>query len=238
MRKLILTMSLAMAFGVQAGTIYVQDTRLNKTVQVPAWEYLQTTPSPTIILGHGCDGPDTIKFFVNTVQSWGYNVVITDSFSGRSAFETCGKPWINRFQRKMDIEATAEWIMKQPWHKGKIGYMGFSHGGAGGTEYSNDPGSKLVSAVVAYYPWCKINNFSAKVPTQIHVGSKDDWTGEECNTTSMQGADVRVYPDVYHSFIYPKGYRTYLGHTLAYDEQADQLAKEASREFFKQYLKD
>jgi dienelactone hydrolase len=227
---------LSIVFNAHASTISVQDARLNKTVQITADEFLQPTPSPTIIIGHGCDGPASIKFFVSTVQSWGYNVVVPDSFGGRGVFETCGKTWVNRHQRRMDIEATSEWIMKQPWHKGKIGYMGFSHGGAGGTEYSNAPGTSLVSAVVAYYPWCTIPNYTAKIPTQIHVGSKDDWTGDDCS--KLQGADVKVYPGVYHSFIYPKSYRVYVGHALAYDEQADRLAKEASQLFFKQHLKD
>jgi dienelactone hydrolase len=227
--------------------VEVKDSRLGKIVEVPVETWTNWTPGPTIILAHTCAGiirpMDTD--WANTIKSWGYNVVIPDSFNPRGVKETCLLPrTVSMTQRNEDISSVAEWVWKQSWHKGLIGLIGFSNGGWLVLEASNRPLTNKIAAMVAYYPWCDVKfHGKPKIPVQIHIGKQDSWTpAEQCEPLGSV-VELNIYENAYHSFDRYAPRRVKPGHgeklhVLEYNPMATKLAAERTKDFFQHYLKD
>jgi dienelactone hydrolase len=226
--------------------IKVQDPVNNSTVYVTVQKVTKTEPGPTIILAHTCAGiihKMDVQGWAYTMSSWGYNVVVPDSFvprGYRSGICTNTKV-VSEVQRAEDINRVAEWVTKQPWHRGKIGLIGFSHGGKTVMEVVNRTDTKI-SAAVAYYPWCTPRDTSPKVPTQIHIGDLDDWTPSNRCERVKENYELYVYKGAYHSFDREAPSRVREGnngsqHKLVYDPVATSVSEGRTREFFKQNLK-
>jgi len=225
------------------------DTAIENTVKI-----VQSTssPKPTIILAHGCDGMTARQhyyFSAKEISQWGYNVVMVDSFTKRRTSNVCTDlTSVTPSERAGDIAKTAQWVRTQPWHTGKIGLIGYSHGGSTVLNVVGDKNNKDISAVVAYYPGCR-NFFVGQdyrygfVPLQIHVGDADTWTPPHlCNKLISGPTDpsyeLFVYKGATHSFDLNYGGRTMYGHYMTYDAGADKLAANRSREFFNKHLKE
>ena len=147
---------------------------------------------PTIILLHNCagvtGGPSGQTYrWVDRFSDWGYNVVVPDSFSSRGAGAgVCSNHTItNPKERGTDLLYVTEWVRSQPWSNGKVGAIGFSHGGIGilhiaNTAFTDEQmkGFKPLDALIAYYPSCSFEHSSGMPNTtlQIHIGDNDDWT--------------------------------------------------------------
>ena len=101
-------------------------------------------------------------------------------------------------------------------------------------------------AVAAFYPSCKavLHGFGLKSPVIVFAGGKDDWTPapwceEAKNRERAAGEefDLIIYPDAYHGFDQQRRMIKFLGHVMAYDEQATANSHK-KQEFFLRYLRD
>ena len=151
--------------------------------------------APTVIVMHGCGGiSNDHHFWGKSIQSWGFNSIVLDSFSDVANGDVCSKPSLSTpHQRAQQAYSLASWIEKQEWSEKKISTIGFSHGGwsiiniATKEIRSLFPGNKIVSAV-AFYPWCDnyiVGTHKRDIDLQIHIGDLDDWTPSIlCETTA------------------------------------------------------
>jgi dienelactone hydrolase len=205
----------------------------------------QSKPSPTVILAHPSDGLNWNRYVVfwgSLLKSWGCNVVLPDSFTTRGfrnkeVMYRAGL--VNYDQRAEDMVKVAEWINKQKWHSGKIGIIGFSHGGSAVVRTANV--TSLISVGVAYYPGCFTDDKTTnpKFPVQIHIGSDDAWTtSSRCVRLAEKNSiyDLYVYEGATHAFDIPASTRVAAGYTLSYDPIATKAAEDRTRLFLKKYL--
>lgn len=179
--------------------------------------------------------------WANQFRSWGYNAVLLDSFKPRGySTGVCKTNNVPPTVRSQDIETTAEWLKKQPWHTGNIAVVGFSHGGATVLNVSSNPNSN-VKAAIAFYPNCKAGfvgrNYSkAVMPTQIHLAQDDDWTPiAECQNT-FTNQTAYVYPNTGHAFDLDLPDRLIHGHSLKYNKESHSLSQARVKAFFETNL--
>ena len=212
-------------------------------VTIPLVTVKQSQPAPTIIVAHGCDGLSWnrhVKFWGGIVKSWGYNAVFPDSFRprGYSSNEVCKNPrLVNADMRARDMVEAADWIEQQPWHKGGIGILGFSHGGSTVIRTANI--TSRIAAGVAYYPGCVQTQNAPKFPVQIHIGTADDWTPSlRCVNLAKSNSNYELflYDGTTHAFDTIAPPRVVLGHQLTHDPNAASLAERRSKAFFDLYL--
>lgn len=216
-------------------------------------------PYPTVIVGHGCDGlkkNPALLDWARELNSWGYNAVFYDSFEskGVSGDIVCTRyvESVSPAYRAKEAEVAAKWIKEQPWHKGKIGYIGESHGGATAIRIAKEANTESnISAVAAYYPWCQVVALGSitlnkknslpyygqfmNIPTQLHLAEADDWTpSSECK--QIQNAEIFEYAGATHAFDLNYPDRKLFGHTLKYDRKATALSRERVKKFLSENL--
>jgi dienelactone hydrolase len=209
----------AKAFWDKSDDVERFEKRSNSNVKIPLTRKELSETGPTIILAHGCNGitqNQSIQDWASLIRKWGYNTVTFDSFSPRGHGYAGGichssnlmSKDITHIVRAADVDAIASWIIKQPWHRGKIGLIGWSHGGTTAIETAYQ-GLPRISACVAYYPqctWYMNKKNPPKIPLQVHIGDKDTvTTAASCmKVADNVGNDFRkglfVYADAYHSF--------------------------------------
>jgi dienelactone hydrolase len=215
-------------------------------------------PAPTIIVLHGCGGVDEHhKGWAELIQSWGYNAIILDSFTGVATQKVCDN-FKQEFTRP-NVRATsalhlAEHISNQEWSTKKLGAIGYSHGGwtvlwlSNKEHRSNFQNPKIVSAV-AYYPYCEsvLKYTKRDIDIEIHHGSIDDWTPLSLcldlakNWKLLLGKNLHVYQDAHHGFD-RKNYN-WSGNsasgfvTVKTNEEARQLSMKRTKEFFDRTLR-
>jgi len=170
-------------------------------------------PFPAIILLHDSGGlsrKDTE--YAKKLVTWGYVVIVPDSFSPRGFGKLQTDPdAVGAQQRVQDTIGTAEYLATLSYvKKGHIGVLGFSHGGwtiMKGVQENAFWGAYGIKAAVAYYPYCTApQDINVALPVRILIGEKDDWTPVRRCRDVIAGAkrasliDMTVYPDTYHSF--------------------------------------
>ena len=223
-------------------------------------------PSPTIVLAHGCDSEHLLSWYLEKakiINSWGYNVVLVDSYSMRGDENLCKFPRaleVSAHLRAADFQLVGKWVKTQPWHRGKIGAIGYSTGGAVTLALSQENARNNLfsnirqnqfSALVAYYPGCALlmntPPVDADTPIMVHIGNKDDWTpiaqcmGEDARSSKKEMVGkhyyVHIYENATHSFDTP-GVTTSKasGHFQEYNPQATSLANQRTKEFFEKFL--
>lgn len=211
-------------------------------------------PSPTVILAHGCDGAygKSIGDWAGRIRWFGYNWVLPDSFTSRLGTDNiCSQAYaVTAEERADDLEAMAQWISRQPWHRGGIGILGFSLGAGAALEVAYR-GSDLIKVTVAYYP---MGSFFARkpnpplLPVQIHIGEADDWTppGGVRELIARPGheqmrAAARFYPGAHHAFDsqWAGSVVATIGgpRTVRYHPSAAARSIEATRQFLAEALK-
>ena len=233
-----------------------------KNVNLIINAYPLKTPGPTVIYAHGCSGLDGAYLdWKNKLNDWGYNVVQPDSMKSRGVKRACNekeRESVSNKDRLEDVIEASKWVQQQSWHSGKIGVIGYSMGGLAALNLASDGGeyypytdkvdqdiyvTKYVSAVIAFYPACKMSHREAKVPSLILIGELDTWTPvRRCDQLAALGnknITLIKYPGAYHSFDTPgfnqvNGY----GHMIKYNPQAAADAEMRTREFFEKYLKN
>jgi dienelactone hydrolase len=180
-------------------------------------------PFPAVVVMHGCDGINAnTRAWAGRLVGWGYAALIVDSFRSRGLSNVCNRgAMLPASVRAGDAVAAKNYLRSLPnIAKGRIGLIGFSHGG-----WAALAASSSFSAVVAYYPWC-----SGRVPANalVLIGSADDWTpSQRCSG----GANLKVYSGATHAFDAARGDRAYLGHRMVYDASAATDAEDRTRRF-------
>jgi dienelactone hydrolase len=181
-------------------------------------------PFPAVVVMHGCDGINAnTRRWAERLVSWGYAALIVDSFRSRGLTNVCNHgAMLPASVRAGDAIEAKNYLRSLPnIAKGRIGLVGFSHGG-----WAALAASSSFSAVVAFYPWCTGN---VPANTLVLIGSADDWTpSQRC---SGGGANLKVYSGATHAFDAPRAERTYLGHHMAYDAAAANDAEDRTRRF-------
>src|SRR5215813_3907547 len=122
----------------------------------------------------------------------------------------------NAASRSARCTAAAQWLLQQPWvARDRISLMGWA-GGASALLWAVRPQSLSrdiapdFRSAIAFYPDCRISaglGWSARIPTLILIGAKDDVASPPACRQMIDGARGRsaltrfvVYPGAYHDF--------------------------------------
>lgn len=169
-------------------------------------------PFPAIVILHGCAGigPGEKEAWPKRLSSWGYVVLIVDSFSTRGIQDTCDRLF---FDRVFDAYGALEFLSKYSFVDPKrIAVMGFSAGGIATLQAVQFGAAEALmehkfKAAIAYYPLCSVASGYMAVPTLILIGELDDWTtAADCRKMMKQrsgkGSSVQliVYDGAHHAF--------------------------------------
>jgi dienelactone hydrolase len=174
--------------------------------------------APTVIWLHGCAGlvGNQKQSWVQDLNSWGYNTVVIDAFTARNISSVCKNTFtFPRLQFGYDAYYVAKWIKAQSWGSGKIAVMGHSFGAGAILEMVNQNtlkhefGDIVISAGVAYYPWCgSMGTQPGVVPVQLHLAGNDEITPpHNCANIAKNEwkelAIVEYYRNASHGFDIP-----------------------------------
>ena len=184
-------------------------------------------PFPTVIALHGCGGlsghsePVLPRYrdWAEQLVKDGNAVLLPDSFGSRGLGPQCRVPERHvraRRERVADIMAARQWLMQQAWSAhDRVSLMGWA-AGASALLWAVRPQLLSRSAepdfrsAIAFYPDCRISaglGWSARVPTLLLIGGKDDVSSPPACRQMIEGARGRsaltrivVYPGAYHDF--------------------------------------
>jgi dienelactone hydrolase len=184
-------------------------------------------PFPTVIALHGCDGlAGRSEPVLPRYRDWaeqllkdGKAVLLPDSFGSRGLGPQCRaseRKVRARRERVEDIAAARQWLTQQKWvAQDRVSLIGWAHG-ASAVLWAVRPQLTTRSAApdfrsaIAFYPDCRISaglGWSARVPTLLLIGAKDDVSSPSACRQMIDGARGRsaltrivVYPDAYHDF--------------------------------------
>lgn len=199
------------------------------------------SPSPTVIVAHGCDGPGLwTEDWRKRVVDWGYNAVVVDQFSKRGfPSGVCNRgAMVPPDERNQDIGELVDWIKTQSWHSGEVALIGMSHGGAVAIDAAINANTYgRLKATVALYPGCiniRYNYENPKIPVQVHLGKQDSWT--PCLSSNWSNYESYVYENAGHSFDIDRPKRQYAGYTIWYDKEATTLSQDRIKGFLAKHL--
>lgn len=203
---------------------------------------IMLSKAPTIFLGHGCSGivKSQTSDYVNDFTRAGYNVVVIDSLTPRGIKSACKNltPNFKPRDRMVEYFEVLETVSKEPWHSGKAGYVGFSHGGSLGLNLAGE--GRGFEVVVSYYPNCGksvVPNRKLKLNTLVHVGTADYWTPLK-NCEDIEGITQKiVHEGATHAFDIKNSRREFMGEILEYNESADRTARAATKGFLEKFLR-
>jgi dienelactone hydrolase len=255
--KLVALIGLLALAGCNSLKIPVTELHNKQIVQLPAEVHrTNAEKAPTVILLHGCGGPERnhLQGWIKALNGWGYNAVVINSIEPRGASQICNQTFrvVTYEQRSADAYDTAKWILQQGWSTDKIGAIGFSHGAAG-VLYSAEArfveqnfGKQIISAGVAYYPYCSSGQLWKRViPVQIHSGLRDNWTPASfCRDLAKTWqAEYYEYERATHGFdivgINAQSFPDTYGkrHSLIYDSEHTEQSRQRTKQFLDKYLK-
>jgi dienelactone hydrolase len=184
-------------------------------------------PFPTVIALHGCGGlagrsePVLPRYrdWAEQLLKAGHAVLLPDSYGSRELGPQCRVKEQHvsaRRERVEDIMASRQWLEQQPWvAHDRISLLGWANGASAllwavrPQLMARTPGPDFRSAV-AFYPDCRLSSglgWSARVPTLVLIGAKDDVSSPPACRQMVDGARGRsaltrivVYPGAYHDF--------------------------------------
>lgn len=184
-------------------------------------------PFPTVIALHGCGGlagrsePVLPRYrdWAEQLLKSGRAVLLPDSYGSRGLGPQCRaaeRKVRARRERVEDILAARQWLMQQSWvSRGRISLIGWAHGASAllwavRPQLSTRGAEPDFRSAVAFYPDCRISaglGWSARVPTLLLIGAKDDVSSPPACRQMIEGARGRsaltrivVYPGAYHDF--------------------------------------
>ena len=184
-------------------------------------------PFPVVIALHGCGGltgrsePIQARYrdWAEQLLKDGKAVLFPDSYGSRELGPQCHVKERHihaRRERVADIFAARHWLTEQPWvAHNRISPMGWGNG-ASAVLWAVRPqlSSRHVEpdfrSAIAFYPDCRLSSglgWSARVPTLVLIGAKDDVASPPACRQMIDGAQGRsaltrivVYPGAYHDF--------------------------------------
>jgi dienelactone hydrolase len=184
-------------------------------------------PFPTVIALHGCGGlggrsePVLPRYrdWAEQLLKSGHAVLLPDSYGSRELGPQCraGDRRVHaRRERVADIVASRQWLEQQPWAAhDRISLLGWANGASAllwavRPQLSSRGSEPDFRSAVAFYPDCRISaglGWSARVPTLLLIGGKDDISSPPACRQMIDGARGRsaltrimVYPGAYHDF--------------------------------------
>jgi len=184
-------------------------------------------PFPTVIALHGCGGlSGHAEPILPRYRDWaeqllkdGDAVLLPDSYGSRELGPQCrvGDRRIHaRRERVADIMAARQWLMQQSWAAhDRISLLGWANGASAllwavRPQLSSRGTEPDFRSAIAFYPDCRLSSglgWSARVPTLLLIGAKDDVSSPQACHQMIDGARGRsaltrivVYPDAYHDF--------------------------------------
>ena len=184
-------------------------------------------PFPVVIALHGCGGlsghsePVQPRYgeWAEQLLKAGNAVLLPDSYGSREVGPQCrvkeGRVLARR-ERLADIMAARQWLVEQPWvERSRISLLGWANGASAllwavRPQLSSHKIEPDFRSAVAFYPDCRISSglgWSARVPTLLLIGAKDDVSSPPACRQMIDGAQGRsaltrivVYPGAYHDF--------------------------------------
>ena len=214
-------------------------------------------PFPAVIALHGCGGmPDTTKRkLADELVSWGYVILLVDSFATRGIVHACTGGVLDiAGKRRSDAYGALAFLAGQTFvDPQRVAAVGFSQGGwvtllaaeANSFELFVRPSNLRFRAVVAFYPLCRAVVGRLVIPTLILIGVLDEWTpAADCSAKidawRTDGVPIEqvVYPSVHHGFYYLELQpgRKIFGRWAEYNEEAATDASRRMREFLNRNL--
>jgi dienelactone hydrolase len=184
-------------------------------------------PFPVVIALHGCDGlaghsgpvQPRYRDWAEQLLQGGKAVLLPDSYSSRELGPQCRvkeRQVRARRERVADIMASRQWLMQQPWAaRDRISLLGWENGASAllwavRPQLSSHHVEPDFRSAIAFYPNCRISSglgWSARVPTLLLIGAKDDVSSPPACRQMVDGARGRsalarivVYPGAYHDF--------------------------------------
>ena len=184
-------------------------------------------PFPVVIALHGCGGlgghsepiQPRYRDWAEQLLKAGNAVLLPDSYGSREVGPQCRvkeNRVLARRERVVDIMAARQWLVEQPWTaRNRISLLGWANG-ASALLWAVRPQSSSRNvepdfrSAVAFYPDCRVSSglgWSARVPTLLLIGAKDDVSSPPACRQMVDGAQGRsaltrivVYPGAYHDF--------------------------------------
>jgi dienelactone hydrolase len=184
-------------------------------------------PFPAVVALHGCGGLGSGSEAVQLrYRDWaeqllksGRAVLLPDSYGSRELGPQCRvreRRVLARRERVKDIMASREWLLRQPWvSHDRISLIGWANG-ASAVLWAVRPQlapqriEPDFRAAIAFYPDCRISSglgWSARVPTLLLIGARDDVSSPSACRQMVEGAHGRsalarivLYPHAAHDF--------------------------------------
>jgi dienelactone hydrolase len=184
-------------------------------------------PFPTVIALHGCGGLGShsepvlprYRDWAEQLLKAGSAVLLPDSYGSRELGPQCRakeRRVSARRERVSDIMASRQWLEQQPWAvHDRISLLGWANGASAllwavRPQLSSRNALPDFRSAVAFYPDCRVSSglgWSARVPTLLLIGAKDDVSSPPACRQMVDGARGRsalarivVYPGAYHDF--------------------------------------
>ena len=184
-------------------------------------------PFPVVIALHGCGGlaghsepvQPRYRDWAEQLLKQGKAVLLPDSYASRELGPQChnrDRRVLARRERVVDILAARQWLMLQPWAAhDRISLLGWANGASAllwavRPQLSSRNFEPDFRSAIAFYPDCRISSglgWSARVPTLVLIGAKDDVSSPPACRQMVDGAHGRsaltrivVYPSAYHDF--------------------------------------
>lgn len=184
-------------------------------------------PFPAVIALHSCGGlAGHSEPVLQRYRDWaeqfvkdGKAVLLPDSYGSRGLGPQCRvkERHLNaRRERVADIGAARQWLMQQSWvAHDRVSLIGWGNGASAllwavRPQYFSRSTEPDFRSAIAFYPDCRISaglGWSARVPTLVLIGAKDDVSSPPACRQMVDGARGRsaltrmvVYPGAYHDF--------------------------------------
>src|SRR6202165_1146532 len=184
-------------------------------------------PFPVVIGLHDCGGlagrsePVQRRYrdWAEQLLKAGKAVLLPDSYGSRELGPRCRAQEQRvraRRERVADIMASRQWLVQQPWAaRNRISLLGWANGASAllwavRPQMSSRNIEPDFRSAVAFYPDCRISSglgWSARIPTLLLIGAKDDVSSPPACRQMVDGARGRsalarivVYPGAYHDF--------------------------------------
>ncbi|HLX16884.1 MAG TPA: dienelactone hydrolase family protein [Bradyrhizobium sp.] len=184
-------------------------------------------PFPVVIALHGCGGlaghsepvQPRYRDWAEELLKSGKAVLFPDSYASRELGPQCRvkeRRIYAKRERVIDILAARQWLMQQPWvAHNRISLLGWANGASAllwavRPQLSSHHIEPDFRSAIAFYPDCRLSSglgWSARVPTLVLIGGKDDVSSPPACRQMVEGAHGRsaltrivVYPSAYHEF--------------------------------------